>query len=178
MKKMKAYHNALIRLQYDGLIVKSSGQGFRIAPLKDDECRYLMEVRLAVEGQAEMRAAERITDEQLRKLDELSDEYRNACDVWNIDSIIESDHSFHQLIVDASCNPILKDIYRKISPRVLHYRYYMFRKTGKDTLEPVIKLSVRIHHSVKNAIRLGFSETAQKQIERDVYGMTDIFGSW
>ena len=167
-----------MRLLDDGLIVKSSGQGFRIAPLKEDECRYLMEVRLAVEGQAAMRAAERITEEQLRKLDELSEEYRKACDVWDIDSIIESDHSFHQLIVDASCNPILKDIYRQISPRVLHYRYYMFRKTGKDTLEPVIKLSVRIHHSVKNAIRLGFCETAQKQIERDVYGMTDIFGSW
>lgn len=171
-------HNALVRLQDDGLIVKSSGQGFRIAPLKEDECRYLMEVRLAVEGQAAMRAAERITDDQLRKLDELSDEYRNACDMWDIDSIVESDHRFHQLIVDASDNPILKDIYRQISPRVLHYRYYMFRKTGKDTLEPVLKLSVRIHHSVKNAIRLGFSETAQKQIERDVYGMTDIFGSW
>ncbi len=171
-------HNALLRLQDDGLIVKSSGQGFRVAPLKEDECRYLMEVRLAVEGQAAMRAAERITDEQLRKLDELSEEYRSACDMWDIDSIIESDHGFHQLIVDASGNPILKEIYRQISPRVLHYRYYMFRKTGKDTLEPVIKLSVRIHQSVKNAIRLGFSETAQKQIERDVYGMTDIFGSW
>ena len=103
-------HNALMRLMDDGLIVKGSGQGFRIAPLKEDECRNLMEVRLAVEGQAAMRAAERITEEQLRKLDELSDEYRDACIAWDIDSIIESDHSFHQLIIDASCNPILKDI--------------------------------------------------------------------
>ena len=171
-------HNALIRLQDDGLIIKSSGQGFRVAPLKEDECRHLMEVRLAVEGQAAMRAAERITDEQLRKLDALSEDYRNACNVWDEDAIIESDHSFHQLIVDSSCNPILKDIYRQISPRVLHYRYYMFRKTGQETLKPVILLSVRIHQSVKNAIRLGFSDTAQKQIERDIYGMTDIFGSW
>ena len=54
----------------------------------------------------------------------------------------------------------------------------MFRKTGQETLKPVILLSVRIHQSVKNAIRLGFSDTAQKQIERDIYGMTDIFGSW
>ena len=171
-------HNALIRLQDDGLIIKSSGQGFRVAPLKEDECRHLMEVRLAVGGQAAMRAAERITEEQLRKLDELSEEYRNACDVWDIDSIIESDHGFHQLIVDASDNPILRDIYRQISPRVLHYRYYLFRKSGRDTLEPIMKLSVRHHRSVKNAVRLGFSDTAQKQIERDIYGMTDIIGSW
>lgn len=137
-----------------------------------------MEVRLAVEGQAAMRAAERITDEQLRKLDELSDEYRNTCVVWDIDSIIESDHRFHQLIVDASCNPILKDIYRQISPRALHYRYYLFRKSGRDTLELIMKLSVRHHQSVKNAVKLGFSDTAQKQIEKDIYGMTDIIGSW
>jgi DNA-binding GntR family transcriptional regulator len=171
-------HNALIRLQDGGLIIKSSGQGFRIAPLKEDECRYLMEVRLAIEGQAAMRAAERITDKQLRKLDELSEEYSKACDVWDVDSIIESDHGFHQLIVDSSDNPILKDIYRQISPRVLHYRYYLFRKSGRDTLEPIMKLSVRHHQSVKNAVRLGFSDTAQKQIERDIYGMTDIIGSW
>lgn len=171
-------HNALLRLQDDGLIVKSSGQGFRVAPLKEDECRYLMEVRLAVEGQAAMKAAERITDEQLRKLDELSEEYRNAFDVWDIDAIIESDHRFHQLIVDASCNPILKEIYRQISPRVLHYRYYLFRKSGRDTLEPIMKLSVRHHQSVKNAVRLGFSDTAQRQIERDICGMSDIISSW
>ena len=171
-------HNALIRLQDDGLVVKSSGQGFRIAPLKEDECRYLMEVRLAVEGQAAMRAAERITDEQLQKLDELSDEYRQACEKWDVDSIIESDQGFHQLIIDASDNPILKDIYRQISPRVLHYRYYLFRKSGRDKLEPIMKLSVRYHQSVKNAVRLGFSDTAQKQIERDIYGMTDIIGFW
>lgn len=171
-------HNALIRLQDDGLIIKSSGQGFRIASLKEDECRYIMEVRLAIEGQAAMRAAERITDKQLRKLDELSEEYSKACDVWDVDSIIESDHGFHQLIVDSSDNPILKDIYRQISPRVLHYCYYLFRKSGRDTLEPIMKLSVRHHQSVKNAVRLGFSDTAQKQIERDIYGMTDIIGSW
>ena len=41
-----------------------------------------------------------------------------------------------------------------------------------------MKLSVRHHQSVKNAVRLGFSDTAQKQIERDIYGMTDIIGSW
>ena len=137
-----------------------------------------MEVRLAVEGQAAMRAAERITDEQLRKLDELSDEYRNACVVWDIDSIIESDHRFHQLIVDASCNPILKDIYRQISPRALHYRYYLFRKSGRDTLELIMKLSVRQHQSVKNAVKLGFRDKTKKQIEKDIYGMTDIIGSW
>ena len=79
-----------------------------------------MEVRLAVEGQAAMRAAERITDEKLRMLDELNEKYSNACMIWDVDSIIESDHVFHQLIVDASCNPILKDIYRQISPGALH----------------------------------------------------------
>ncbi len=171
-------HNALIRLQDDGLVVKSTGQGFKVAALKEDESRYLMEVRLAVEGQAAMRAAERITDEQLKKLDELNEKYHNALAEWDIDAIIESDHGFHQLIVDASCNPILNDIYRQISPRVLHYRYYLFRKSGRDTLEPIMKLSVRHHQSVMNAVRLGFSDMAQKQLERDIYGMTDIIGSW
>lgn len=170
--------SALLRLQDDGLLIQSKGQSFSVAPLEKAECRHLMEVRLAVEGQAAYWAAERITAEQQGRLIELLDGYGAACSAWEPDEIVESDHAFHQEIVDAAHNPILTDIYRQISPRVLHYRYFLFRQTPCELLKPIMGISVRHHQSVWNAICSGFGSVAREQLERDISGMMDIVGSW
>lgn len=170
--------NALLRLQNDGLLIQSKGQSFRVAPLEKSECRHLMESRLAIEGQAAFWAAERITKEQLKRLKELLDGYVSACCSWEPDGIIENDHAFHQTIVDAAHNPFLTGSYHQISPRVLHYRFFLFRQTKRDLLEPIIGISVRHSQSVFNAIRLGFNDIARDQLERDISGMMDIVGGW
>ena len=170
--------SALLRLQADGLLVQSKGQSFSVAPLEKAEFRHLMEVRLAVEGQAAYWAAERITAEQQERLKELLDGYGAACSAWEPDGIIESDHAFHQAIVDAAHNPFLTDIYCQISPRVLHYRYFLFRQTRRELLEPVMGISVRHHRSVFHAISSGFGSIARDQLERDISSMMDIVGSW
>lgn len=170
--------NALMRLQEDGLLVQSKGKAFKAAPLEQSECRQLMEARLGVEGQAAFWAAERISTDQLKKLEELVDAYAEACSNWDVDRIIESDHSFHQTIVDAAQNYFLSDMYSRISPRALHYRYFLFRQAGRETLEPVMDVSIRHHRAVLNAINLGFNETAKRQIERDASGMIDIISIW
>lgn len=170
--------NALQKLQEDGLIVRAAGQGYLPAPLLREECVRLMEARLAVEGQAALRAAERISEEQLSALQQYDDKYSLACRQWDIDAMVENDHKFHQMIVDASANPVLKELYRQISPRILHYRYYLFRKSSREAIEAIMTCSVRHHASVRNALRLGFGDVARAQIEKDISGMTDIIGTW
>ncbi len=169
--------NALMRLQDEGLLLRK-GASFCVAPLLKDECRALMETRLALEGQAAFLAAVRITPKQQDDLKELMKRYAAACCEWETEKIVEYDHSFHQAVVDASDNPILADIYRQLSPRVLHYRHYMFSRAGKNELKPVLKNSVRLHQSVFNAIQSGYGDIAQKQLERDVAGMMDVIGGW
>ncbi len=169
---------ALLRLQEDGLLVQSKGRSFRVTPLEKEECRHLMELRLAVEGQAAFWAAERITAEQERELNQALDRYAAACSAWDPDEIVDSDHAFHQIIVDAAHNPYLSEVYRQFSPRVLHYRYFLFRQKKQDLLSPIMARSVRHHASVLHAIQLGLSGPAREQLERDISGMLDIVGSW
>ena len=168
---------ALQRLQDEGLLI-CKGRSFHVAPLDKDECRHLMELRLAMEGQAAYWAAERITELQLADLKSQLDRYAASCSAWKPDEIVESDHAFHQEIVDAAGNPLFRTVYAQFSPRVLHYRYFLFRQTPRELLEPIMAQSVRHHQSVYDAIRLGFSDTARKQLERDISGMTDIIGCW
>ncbi len=170
--------DALLRLQDEGLLVRGKGQSFSVAPLRREECRHLMEVRLAVEGQAAFLAAERISPPQEKKLAALQERYESACAAWDTDAMVESDHAFHQMIVDAACNPYLADVYRQISPRVLHYRYFLFSRMERESVGQTMEGSVRHHRSVCNAIRLGFGSLAREQLERDISGMADIAGTW
>ena len=170
--------NALLRLEADGLLEQTKGRAFRVAPLTKEECRTLMEVRLAVEGQAAALAAERITPQQQAHLQELMAAYAAACAAWKPEEIIESDHAFHQAVVDAAHNPYLADVYRQLSPRVLHYRYFMFRRSAREQLRPLMENSVRRHRAVYNAIDLGFGSLACEMMEKDVSGMVDVVGDW
>lgn len=57
--------NALLRLQSDGLVTQSKGQSFQVAAIRKEDCRELMEARIAIEGQAAFWAAERASAENL-----------------------------------------------------------------------------------------------------------------
>lgn len=170
--------DALLRLQEEGLLVRGKGASFIATPLKKEECRHLMEVRLAIEGQAAFWAAERISPEQESRLKTLQAQYEAACTAWDTDAMVENDHAFHQLIVDAAGNPYLSDLYRQISPRVLHYRYFLFRRMDREDVGQTLEGSVQHHRSVMHAVRLGFGGLAREQLERDISGMMDIAGTW
>ena len=170
--------NALTKLLSIGLVVQNKGQAFQVAEIQKDECRELMEARLSIEAQCAFWAADRAKEADLKALDKAMADYIRAYDMWDIDQLVESDHRFHQAIVSAAHNGTLMELYHNISPRVLHYRYYLFHQTGKASLRPIMGLSVRHHQAIYNAIKRGFSAAARECMEKDVSGMLDIVGNW
>lgn len=170
--------NALMKLQSVGLIMQTKGQAFQIAPIQRDDCQSLMEVRTIIEGQAAYWAAERITEQEGKRLKESLKAYVQSYRDWNINSMVESDHHFHKLVIDAAHNDLLRDMYDMISPRVLHYRYFLFHKTDEKLLRPIMGGSVRHHQALWNAIEMGFSGAAKECMEKDIAGMVDIMGYW
>ena len=99
------------------------------------------------------------------------DRYAAACSAWDPDEIVDSDHAcFHQIIIDAAHNPYFSEVYRQFSPRVLHYRFFLFRQKKQDLLSPIMARSFRHHASVLHAVQLGLSGPAREQLERDISG--------
>lgn len=170
--------NALTKLLSIGLVVQNKGQAFQVAEIQKDECRELMEARLSIEAQCAFWAADRAKEADLKALDNAMADYTRAFDMWDIDQMVESDHRFHQTIVLAAHNRTLMELYHNISPRVLHYRYYLFHQASKAALRPIMGMSVRHHQAIYNAIKLGFSAAARECMEKDVSGMLDIVGNW
>ena len=70
--------NALLRLQDDGLVIRTRGHAFCVKALKKVGCQQLMEARMAIEGQAAYLAAERITGKNLSLLQESLDGFEDA----------------------------------------------------------------------------------------------------
>lgn len=170
--------NALIRLLEIGLVVQNKGQAFQVAEIQKHDCRELMEARLSIEAQCAYWAADRATEADLKELDKAMADYIKAFDLWDIDRMVDSDHRFHQAIVSAAHNATLMELYHNISPRVLHYRYYLFHQAGEAALRPIMGMSVRHHQAIYNAVNMGFSSAARECMEKDVSGMLDIVGNW
>ena len=170
--------NALLRLQSEGLVTQSKGQSFQVAAIGKEDCRELMEARLAIEGQAAFWAAERASAENLKAMETSVKDYLQACKEWNIGKMVDSDHRFHQELINAAQNAAIAEIYAQISPRILHYRHFLFTQIPKETVAPIMAGSGRQLRAAFDAIRLGFGGMARERIERDIAGMLDIVGHW
>lgn len=170
--------NAFIRLAQAGLLENSRKQTFAVAGFKKEESRQLMEARIPVEAQAAYHAAQRISGGQTVALENHLKAFSVAFDAWNIREMVMADNAFHQAIIDAACNRFLSELYRQLAPRVIHYRHFLYNKTPKEQLVPLMSASLRIHRSIYNAVRLGFADEAKSCMERDIAGMTGIIGLW
>ena len=170
--------SAFIRLAAEGLLENDRGQTFSVAAFKKEESQLLMEARIPIEAQAAYWAAERSSAGQLTMLENNINAFSHAFDVWNVREMVIADSAFHQIIIDASCNRFLSELYRQLAPRILHYRNFLYNRTPKEQLVPLMGASVRIHRSIFSAVRLGFATEAKACMERDIAGMANIIGLW
>ncbi len=170
--------NAFIRLTAEGLLENEHGQTFSVAAFKKEESQLLMEARIPVETQAAYWTAERSSAKQIAALENHMKTFSHAFDAWNVREMVVADNAFHQTIIDAACNRFLSDLYRQLAPRVIHYRNFLYSKTPKEQLVPLMGTSVRIHRSIYNAVKLGFANEAKACMERDIAGMANIIGLW
>ena len=170
--------NAFLRLAAEGLLENDHGQAFTVASFKREECQQLMEVRIPIETQAAYWAAERISAMQLAELEKHMNGLAAAYAAWNVSEMVVADHAFHQTIIESACNPFITELYRQITPRIVHYRNFLYNKTPKDQLLLVMGASVRIHRSIYNAVKLGFAAEARECMTRDIAGMGSIIGLW
>lgn len=170
--------NAFLRLAAEGLLENDQGQAFVVASFKKEECQQLMEVRIPIETQAAYWAAERINDTQLAELEKHMNDLADAYDAWNVGEMVVADHAFHQTIIESACNPFITELYRQITPRIVHYRNFLYNKTPKEQLLLVMGASVRIHRSIYSAVKMGFAVEARECMARDIAGMGSIIGLW
>lgn len=101
---------AIRRLAAEGLVIKAPRLGAQVATVSPSELKELYALRAMVESHAARRAAERITPEQLGRLEALADVMEDAdrSETGAVRSRFTAANSeFHRIILEASESPRL-----------------------------------------------------------------------
>lgn len=173
--------NALQRLEEEGLVHKASNRVPVVSRLTKDACYQIMDARLAVEGHAAFLAASQITEEELEELKIWINRYQKASRGKKPADILEHsicDHHFHALIIQASRNQLIQEMYQKIEGRIFYYRNYLYHTLKPEDLQRILAGAVRQHMTTYHALRLGFAEMAQAAVEADARSMVGAFMVW
>ena len=89
---------ALLNLRAEGLLELLPRRGFMVLEVTARDVADVANVQAFVGGELAARAAERITDEQLRELQSIQDELERAYGSSDLDRMVRLNHEFHRLI--------------------------------------------------------------------------------
>jgi len=136
-------------------------RGARVRAVSEEELAEIYPVRAAIEEVAAREAARRMTAKLSRALEAELLAMRGAAEDDDLHSQVEHDAHFHRLIVEASGNSILIDVWRSL--RVEARTLITALRAGIDNRE-----IVEMHVPVLEALRGGDPDRAGRALRRHV----------
>ena len=119
---------ALHKLEQEGLIDPLESRGFCVPHDSPEEIEDLFDIRTVLEGYTLKIICERITDEQIEKLEEMIDKAEDALRRKRIDEVFQWNTQFHDTL-----HSLVADK-RRFHSLIVNLRKYMLRYR-KDTLQ-------------------------------------------
>jgi DNA-binding GntR family transcriptional regulator len=153
---------AINELERLGLVVKRSRRGAQVISLTSRDVKEIYEVKVMVEGQAARLAAERITPSKLSKLTGVLGEMRYLSQRGDRVRYTASSRRFHQLLIAASGNARLVEIYKAMSRQIWWLGTMILSKSDR------YRTSVDEHAEILDALAARDSKRAQVVTEDHV----------
>lgn len=150
---------AIRKLELEGYVIMMPRRGTYVANLSIRDVNEVFEIRTSLDSLASGLAAERITDEELERLERLLVLIGEYIEENDMDKIVETDMEFHDLLYQASRNTRLVGIIFNLREQLTRFRATSMAYPGrlKETLEE--------HTRIVEAIAQGNVELAQKAAE-------------
>jgi DNA-binding GntR family transcriptional regulator len=117
-----AIREALTRLLGDRLVRCGERGGYFVTKLSENDTRELRELREILETSAFVLACDRVTEDQLKMIEEVCADYDNLVKKGYHNSAWECDLRFHQLLVQASGNEHLLNTYQRSNIPLFHLK--------------------------------------------------------
>lgn len=113
---------AIRMLEQEGLAVTTPRKGAEVAKMTLKDMEDVLEIRDALDELAVRIACQKITDEQLKQLEEVKELFEKNTQTNNVKNIAEADVSFHDVIYEATGNPKLVTLLNNLREQVYRYR--------------------------------------------------------
>ncbi|MGN1001193.1 MAG: GntR family transcriptional regulator [Oscillospiraceae bacterium] len=146
---------ALRRLEQEQLI-RETGRGSIVLGLSPEDVADIYEIRLRTEGLAARWAARRITPEQLRSLQEITELQSFYLSRGDTDKLKAADTEFHTLLYAACGSPVLQGILTG-----LHRKIQAFRRRSLSEGSRAAE-ALEEHQALYRALADGDAEEAER----------------
>ena len=147
---------AIRKLELEGLVVMLPRKGAYVANVSLKDVIDVLEIRASLEGLAASLAAERISDEDIKKLEAIVDEFKEGVSESDVESLLKKDVEFHECIFKATNNKKLHQFINSLWEQV-----YRFRVTYISDYDSTVNI-IEEHKMILDAIKRGDSEVAKK----------------
>lgn len=128
---------AIRKLELEGFVIMIPRRGTYVADLSIKDINEVFEVRTALDVLAAGLAAERITDDELEKMERLLVHIGEYIEKGDMDKIVEADSQFHDILYQATRNDRLVQIINNLREQLTRFRSISMAYPGrlKNTLE-------------------------------------------
>src|SRR5688572_29979126 len=155
-----AVREALTRLLGEGLVRQGERGGFFVSEMSDGEIHEVREVREILETAAFQLACDRATPEQLAALTETVDDLASFVKKGYFAAAHEADLRFHHLLMVASGNPRLAQLYERSRIPLFH------RKVTRGRSQPeAFEMTEKEHRGILDALRKGDKKGGVEQLK-------------
>ena len=155
-------HQALQRLQHEGLVEIMPRKGVIVQPGSIAEILKILDSRATVESDLARNAAARITPDAAAELRDLARTGVYKKTSSQLEDFIEADRVFHAKFAELAGNPVLSDIARSLHDRSIRYWYLHLWQTfdGRATGDE--------HAAIADAIAAGDGEGAASALRAHI----------
>lgn len=156
---------AIRMLEQEGLAVTMPRKGAEVAKMTLKGMEDVLEIRAALDELASQLACERMTEEQLIRLEERKNAFEKSLKTGNVKAIAEADVNFHDVIYEATGNPKLVNMLNNLREQI--YRYRVEYLKDADNYPTLIKEHEAIYQALvqrnKGAAREAIGEHVENQ---------------
>ncbi len=148
---------AIRRLEQEHILLVT-GKGLKVQGITRDDIRDIMDVRVRVEGLAAFYAAQRMSDEDKKKLREALELQEFYAAKEDSDHMQWQDHEFHETIYAGCGSLTLQNVLVPLHRKAQKYRRASVEKRSRA------EASVREHRGIYEAIAAGNAQEAEQQM--------------
>jgi DNA-binding GntR family transcriptional regulator len=120
--------NALKKLEHERLITAIPRRGFFVRLISKEEMIQIFELREVLEGLAARRAAKRISNAQVKKLQRFFRNIPISDELEDVQKYAEEDRQFHKFVVEVGGKEILANILDTYN--IITFSYHVDRQAG------------------------------------------------
>ena len=153
---------ALDRLADEGLVVKRRRRWHVARSATTAIMMEIFEVRTTLEGMCARLAADRITPEEIAKMEQLHRDFERVLKGGDNAALIAVDHKFHQLLYEASGNRFLARALDEMYTLIYRLFFFALDRMGS------VRGNVQEHYDILEAIKAGDGRSAEQLIQNHI----------